>query len=43
MVLLCIAFSTAIAFFIGASFSSCNSHDYSDTTNNFNTPIHSSA
>ncbi|EYU32760.1 hypothetical protein ABFS82_14G043300 [Erythranthe guttata] len=43
MVLLCIAFSTAIAFFIGASFSSCNSHDYSDTKNNFNTPIHSSA
>ncbi|KAL7081523.1 hypothetical protein ACP275_14G044900 [Erythranthe tilingii] len=42
MVLLCIAFSTAIAFFIGASFSSCNSHDYSDTNNNFDTPIHSS-
>ncbi|KAL0369100.1 UNVERIFIED_CONTAM: hypothetical protein Scaly_1128900 [Sesamum calycinum] len=40
LILLCIALSTAIAFFIGASFNSCNSHDYSDN-NNFNTPIHS--
>ncbi|GFP88096.1 lipopolysaccharide core biosynthesis mannosyltransferase lpsb [Phtheirospermum japonicum] len=40
MILLCIALSTAIAFFIGASFRACNSHDYSDK-NNFNPPIHS--
>ncbi|KAH6818473.1 UDP-Glycosyltransferase superfamily protein [Perilla frutescens var. frutescens] len=35
MILLCIALSTAVAFFIGASFNSCNSVD------NFNAPIHS--
>ncbi|KAL0366086.1 UNVERIFIED_CONTAM: hypothetical protein Sradi_3498700 [Sesamum radiatum] len=40
LILLCIALSTAIAFFIGASFNSCNSHDYADNSN-FNTPIHS--
>lgn len=40
LILLCIALSTAIAFFIGASFNSCNSHDYADN-NSFNTPIHS--
>ncbi|KAL3634300.1 hypothetical protein CASFOL_021354 [Castilleja foliolosa] len=40
MILLCIAFSTAIAFFIGASFRACNTHDYSDK-NNFTPPIHS--
>ncbi|KAL8459035.1 hypothetical protein ACS0TY_036494 [Phlomoides rotata] len=40
MILLCIALSTAIAFFIGASFSSCNSRDYSDN-NNLDNPIRS--
>ncbi|KAL0432398.1 UNVERIFIED_CONTAM: hypothetical protein Slati_2574100 [Sesamum latifolium] len=40
LILLCIALSTAIAFFIGASLNSCNSHDYADNSN-FNTPIHS--
>ncbi|KAK4434553.1 hypothetical protein Salat_0618100 [Sesamum alatum] len=40
LILLCIALSTAIAFFVGASFYSCNSHDFADN-NNFNTPIHS--
>ncbi|KAK6118887.1 hypothetical protein DH2020_047369 [Rehmannia glutinosa] len=40
MILLCIALSTAIAFFIGASFRACNSRDYSEK-NNFNSPIHS--
>ncbi|KAG8389920.1 hypothetical protein BUALT_Bualt01G0029100 [Buddleja alternifolia] len=38
MMLLCIVLSTAIAFFIGASFSSCNSPD-DNGNNNFNTPI----
>lgn len=40
MILLCIALSTAVAFFIGASFSSCNSRDYSDN-HNFDNPIRS--
>lgn len=39
MILLCIALSTAVAFFIGASFSSCNSVEYSGSRN-FDTPIH---
>ncbi|XP_057767919.1 uncharacterized protein LOC130988158 [Salvia miltiorrhiza] len=40
MILLCIALSTAFAFFIGASFNSCNSVEYPDN-HNFNAPIHS--
>lgn len=40
MILLCIALSTAIAFFIGASFNSCNSVEYSHN-HNFDAPVHS--
>ncbi|CAA0813341.1 UDP-Glycosyltransferase superfamily protein [Striga hermonthica] len=39
VILLCIALSTAIAFFIGASFRACNSQDYSDSKS-FNSPVH---
>ncbi|PIN21697.1 Glycosyltransferase [Handroanthus impetiginosus] len=40
IILVCIALSTAIAFFIGASFNSCSSRDYVEN-NDLNTPIHS--
>ncbi|KAL6504709.1 hypothetical protein OROHE_023467 [Orobanche hederae] len=41
IILLCIALSTAIAFFIGAAFRACNSQNYSEKKT-FNSPIRSS-